>query len=47
MQNGMGFLRALAVTGLALGMTLAVQADSLTVKTKQGKAHGRRSTMGR
>ncbi len=41
MQIGMGFLRALAVSGLALGMTLAVQADSLTVKTEQGKVHGK------
>jgi len=41
MQIGMGFLRALAVSGLALGMTLAVQADPLTVKTEQGKVHGK------
>jgi para-nitrobenzyl esterase len=34
-------MRVLAVSGLALGMTLAVQADPLTVKTEQGKVHGK------
>ena len=41
MRNGGLFMRVLAVAGLALGMTLAVQADPLTVKTEQGKAHGK------
>jgi para-nitrobenzyl esterase len=41
MKIGMGMVRALAVSGLVLGMTLAVQADPLTVKTEQGKAHGK------
>jgi para-nitrobenzyl esterase len=41
----MGFgakaLCALAIAGLALGLSAAVQADSLTVKTAQGKAQGK------
>jgi para-nitrobenzyl esterase len=42
MRIGMQMVRALAVAGLALGMTLAVQAaDPLTVKTDQGKVKGK------
>ncbi len=41
MQMGMELVRALAVAGLALGMSVAVHADSLTVKTEQGKVHGK------
>ena len=41
MQIGMQLVRALAVSGLALGMTLSIQADPLTVKTELGKAHGK------
>ena len=41
MQNCMGVVRVLAVAGLALGMNVAVHADPLSVKTEQGKVHGK------
>jgi para-nitrobenzyl esterase len=41
MQTGMGMVRVLAVAGLVLGMSVAIQADTLTVKTEQGKVHGK------
>ncbi len=41
MQMGMKVMCALAVTGLALGISMPAQADSLTVKTAQGKVHGK------
>ena len=41
MQMGLKAACALAITGLALGTATAAQADSLTVKTEQGKVHGK------
>jgi para-nitrobenzyl esterase len=41
MQIGMQGLCALAVVGLALGFSAPANADSLTVKTAQGKVHGK------
>jgi len=41
MQIGMQAVCALAVAGLALGLSTPVHADSLTVKTEQGKVHGK------
>jgi para-nitrobenzyl esterase len=41
MQVGTKFLGLLAVAIFALGMSVAVHADSLTVKTAQGKVHGK------
>jgi para-nitrobenzyl esterase len=41
MQIGMQAVCALAMAGLALGLSTPVYADSLTVKTEQGKVHGK------
>ena len=41
MQIGMRAVCAVAVAGLALGLSAPVHADSLTVKTTEGKAHGK------
>jgi para-nitrobenzyl esterase len=41
MQIGMQAVCALAIAGLALGMSTPVHADSLTVKTEQGKVQGK------
>jgi para-nitrobenzyl esterase len=41
MQAGIQAVCALAVAGLALGLSVTVHADSLTVKTEQGKVHGK------
>jgi para-nitrobenzyl esterase len=41
MQIGMQAVCALAMAGLALGLSTPVHADSLTVKTEQGKVHGK------
>jgi para-nitrobenzyl esterase len=41
MQLGLKMACALAVAGLALGLSTAVRADSLKVKTEQGKVHGK------
>ena len=41
MQIGMQAVCALAFAGLALGLSTPVHADSLTVKTQQGKVHGK------
>ena len=41
MQIGAQALCALAIAGLALGLSAAVHADSLTVKTAQGKVQGK------
>ena len=41
MQMGTKALCALLAAGLALGLAAVVRADSLTVKTAQGKAHGK------
>ena len=41
MQLGLKVACALAVAGLALGLSAAVHADSLKVKTEQGKVHGK------
>jgi para-nitrobenzyl esterase len=41
MQIGLQAVCALAVAGLALGISTPVYADSLTVKTEQGKIHGK------
>jgi len=41
MQIGMKTACALAVAGLVLGLTVAAHADSLTVKTEQGKVTGK------
>jgi len=41
MQIGMQAVCALAAAGLALGLSSPVHADSLTVKTEQGKVHGK------
>jgi para-nitrobenzyl esterase len=37
----MRFVYAVAIAGIVLGMSTAVRADPLTVKTEQGKAHGK------
>ncbi len=41
MQIGMRTVCALAIAGIVLGMSAAVHADSLTVKTEQGKVQGK------
>ncbi|MGP8173868.1 MAG: carboxylesterase/lipase family protein [Terracidiphilus sp.] len=41
MQFGLKAICALAMAGLALGLATTVYADSLTVKTAQGKVHGK------
>ena len=41
MQVGMKLLCALAVAGMMLGVSTAVRADDLTVKTEQGKVKGK------
>ena len=41
MQMGPRIVCALAVAGLTLGVVASASADSLTVKTAQGKAHGK------
>jgi para-nitrobenzyl esterase len=41
MQIGMRAVSAVAVLGLALGVAMPLQADSLTVKTEQGKVQGK------
>jgi para-nitrobenzyl esterase len=41
MQMGMKVAGALVVAVLVLGLSTAVHADSLTVKTEQGKVHGK------
>jgi para-nitrobenzyl esterase len=41
MQVGMKLICALAMTGAVLGMSASAHADSLTVKTEQGKVHGK------
>jgi para-nitrobenzyl esterase len=41
MQMAMKAVCVLAVAGLVLGMSQSMFADSLTVKTEQGKAHGK------
>src|SRR5271166_2333937 len=41
MQIGMQAVCALAAAGLALGLSSPVHADPLTVKTQQGKVHGK------
>ena len=41
MQVGLKAACALAMAGLALGLSASVHADSLTVKTAEGKAHGK------
>jgi para-nitrobenzyl esterase len=41
MKMGIKVASVLAVVGLALGLSTAVYADSLTVKTKQGAVHGK------
>jgi len=41
MHVGYKVALALAVTGVAMGLSTAVYADQLTVKTEQGKAHGK------
>ena len=41
MQIGMKVTCALAVAGLVLGLATALHADSLTVKTEQGKVQGK------
>ena len=41
MQVGLKAVCALAIAGLALGLAATVHADSLTVKTEQGKVHGK------
>ena len=41
MQFGMKAVCAMAVAGLMLGLSTAVHADSLTVKTEQGKVRGK------
>jgi para-nitrobenzyl esterase len=41
MQAGTKAVCALAVAGLALGLSTPVQADPLTVKTEHGKVHGK------
>ena len=41
MQVGSKVVCALAAAGLALGLSMSAHADSLTVKTEQGKVHGK------
>jgi para-nitrobenzyl esterase len=41
MQIGMQAACALAIAGMALGLSVPIYADSLTVKTEQGKVHGK------
>jgi para-nitrobenzyl esterase len=41
MQVGMKLMCALAVASLTWGMSVSAYADSLTVKTEQGKVHGK------
>jgi para-nitrobenzyl esterase len=41
MQVGVNTIFALAIAGLALGLSASVNADSLTVKTAQGKVQGK------
>jgi para-nitrobenzyl esterase len=41
MQVGMKLACALAISGAILGMSAGAHADSLTVKTEQGKVHGK------
>ena len=41
MQMGTKVACALAAAGLALGLSMPLFADSLTVKTEQGKAQGK------
>ncbi len=41
MQLGLKAVCAMAIFGLAMGVSTPVHADSLTVKTEQGKVHGK------
>jgi para-nitrobenzyl esterase len=41
MQAGMRIVCTVAIAGIVLGISTAVRADSLTVKTEQGKVHGK------
>ncbi len=41
MQSGLKAVCVMAIFGLALGVSTPVHADSLTVKTEQGKVHGK------
>ena len=41
MQSGLKAVCVMAIFGLAMGVSTPVHADSLTVKTEQGKVHGK------
>ena len=47
MQTRMKIVCALAIAGMALGLSATVHADSLTVKTEQGKVHGKNLNNGK
>jgi para-nitrobenzyl esterase len=47
MQIGTKIVCALAIAGMALGLSATVHADSLTVKTEQGKVHGKNLNNGK
>ena len=47
LQAGLKTVCALALAGMTLGFTTPVHADSLTVKTEQGKVHGKSINDGR